>query len=681
MSERDGRKKVLFVCIGNACRSPMAEAIARRDAPDAIDAFSAGLMPIGFLPELTEQTLMKNGYSVEGLESKGISPKIWGQADIVINMSGRPRELAFREYSKVEDWEMEDPFGEDLETHQRVFEKIRLRVGELAQQCRTKNSGAASAERRTHARLGATSLIFTTTNAANGGIVFNISEGGLALSAAMRLLDGPLCMRIQFPESRNWIAAIGRIAWKSKSNKEAGVRFVDLTEEARQHIRNWIASQAPSLDCSEQTESSPEQRHVRQEITSAPPLGKMIARSPTSGDTREEHLATWLFPPAPAAASTSPSAKLPVSGPRPYVGTNKRSDKNAPQSRPRPASEQRGLRAPQRRLLGTFVAVGLLAAFIALVLERMPMRVDGRNESITPAAHRAAESTGTLPSPPVSSVASEPSPIEDKLSAPVSEAKPLPDPLPTDHLPTDIEESVRDASAEKVPRQVSVARGAFPSTTLKPPRPPKKSAPPRLEPTEPPSGVVANVNSLPIDRTQPQKAATQPSSPQQLETPKPPPLNVASNAPAAAPDANLEVKKEPAAPAVQPVTAPQMTGEVSVLTDAYPSLRADERGSKKQKHGASLELGHLLSRVVPVYPEEAKRQGIQGTVKLHAVLDRYGSVKSLQPVSGPAILGAAVVNAVRQWQYTETKLAGQPVETEVDVAVVFRLSIPAAPKS
>ena len=205
MSKRDERKKVLFVCIGNACRSPMAEAVARLDAPDAIDAFSAGLMPIGFVPELTEQTLMKNGYWVEGLEPKGISPKIWEQADIVINMSGRPRELAFREYSKVEDWEMEEPLGENLETHQRVFEKIRLRVGELARQCRRENGAAASAERRTRARLGATSLIFTTLNQANGGIIFNISEGGLALSAAMPLLDDPVYMRIQFPESRNWI--------------------------------------------------------------------------------------------------------------------------------------------------------------------------------------------------------------------------------------------------------------------------------------------------------------------------------------------------------------------------------------------------------------------------------------------------------------------------------------------
>lgn len=664
----------------------MAEAIARLDAPDVIDAFSAGLMPIGFLPELTEQTLMKNGYWVEGLEPKGISPKIWKQADIVINMSGRPRELAFREYSKVEDWEMEDPFGENLETYQRVFEKIQLRVGELAQQCRRKSGAAASAERRTRARLGATSLIFTTLNQANGGIIFNISESGLALSAGMPLLDGPLHMRIQFPESRNWIEATGQIAWTSKSNKEAGIRFVDLTEGARQHISNWIASQARSLDFSEQTDTSSEQRHARGEITGAPSLAQMIARPPTSRDAREERVASWLFLLAPAAASTSPSAKPALSEPKPfrgtspsanvplstYVPTSKRSDKDAPQSRPQSASEQRGLRAPLGRLLGTFVVVGLLTGFIALALGWIPVRLDGRNESTTAAAHRSAESSGTLPRPPVSGVASEPNPIEDKLSAPVSEARPL---------PTDTEQSFRDASAEKSRRQVSVARGAFPSTILKPPRSPKKSALPRLEPTEQLSGVVANADRHLIDKSPPQSAVTQPSSARQVETPKPSSGNAAANAPSDAPTANLEVKKDSPAPAGQPVTATEMIGEVSVLTDAYPSLRTDEPGSKKQKHGASLELGHLLSRVVPVYPEEAKRQGIQGTVKLHAVVDRYGSVKSLQPVSGPSILGAAVVNAVRQWRYTETKLAGQPVETEVDVAVLFRLSIPATPKS
>jgi len=63
----------------------MAEAIARVDASDTIDAFSAGLAPIGFVTEMTKQTLMRNGYWVEGLESKRISPKVWEQVDIVIS--------------------------------------------------------------------------------------------------------------------------------------------------------------------------------------------------------------------------------------------------------------------------------------------------------------------------------------------------------------------------------------------------------------------------------------------------------------------------------------------------------------------------------------------------------------------------------------------------------------------
>ncbi len=147
MDKKDGRVKVLFVCIGNACRSPMAEAIARLDAPDAIEAFSAGLAPIGFVPWLTRLTLKRNGYLVEGLEPKGISPEAWERADIVINISGRPREQAFREYSKVEDWEIEDPFDRDLDIYQRVFEKIRLRIAELAQECRQKIAAARSAEK------------------------------------------------------------------------------------------------------------------------------------------------------------------------------------------------------------------------------------------------------------------------------------------------------------------------------------------------------------------------------------------------------------------------------------------------------------------------------------------------------------------------------------------------------
>jgi len=55
---------------------------------------------------------------------KRISPKSLGTVDIVSNMSGRPRTLAFDEYSKVEDCDIEDPYGQDPNTYQRVFEEF-----------------------------------------------------------------------------------------------------------------------------------------------------------------------------------------------------------------------------------------------------------------------------------------------------------------------------------------------------------------------------------------------------------------------------------------------------------------------------------------------------------------------------------------------------------------------------
>src|SRR6202047_5326455 len=141
---RPRRSKVLFVCIGNSCRSPMAEAIAWKDASQEIEASSAGLAPLGFVAEMTTQTLLKNGYAVDGLASKPISREAWEAADIVINMSGRAREFAFRNFrshAKVEDWEIEDPYG-DAAKYQGTYESIQGRVAELARRLRNKSAAA-----------------------------------------------------------------------------------------------------------------------------------------------------------------------------------------------------------------------------------------------------------------------------------------------------------------------------------------------------------------------------------------------------------------------------------------------------------------------------------------------------------------------------------------------------------
>lgn len=116
----------------------MAEAIARYDAADVMEASSAGLYPLGYIADLTKQTLMKNGYSANGLTSDILTRENAEATDLIINMTGRTGGEIFRGQENVEDWLVEDPYGEDPETYQRVFEGIRRRVNLLAHSLREK---------------------------------------------------------------------------------------------------------------------------------------------------------------------------------------------------------------------------------------------------------------------------------------------------------------------------------------------------------------------------------------------------------------------------------------------------------------------------------------------------------------------------------------------------------------
>jgi len=114
----------------------MAESIARRDAADVIEACSAGLTPLGYVPVLTMQTLAANGYSIEGLCSTPITRAVWDDTNMVINMSGVPKHLAFVDYGKVEDWDVQDPYGNDPVLYQTIHEDIRRKVAQLADRLR-----------------------------------------------------------------------------------------------------------------------------------------------------------------------------------------------------------------------------------------------------------------------------------------------------------------------------------------------------------------------------------------------------------------------------------------------------------------------------------------------------------------------------------------------------------------
>jgi protein TonB len=58
-------------------------------------------------------------------------------------------------------------------------------------------------------------------------------------------------MRFQLPDSKEWIETSGEVTWISESPREAGVRFVDLMEDTRAKIRNWISQEPLRPDTSQ----------------------------------------------------------------------------------------------------------------------------------------------------------------------------------------------------------------------------------------------------------------------------------------------------------------------------------------------------------------------------------------------------------------------------------------------
>lgn len=81
----------------------------------------------------------------------------------------------------------------------------------------------------------------------------------------------------------------------------------------------------------------------------------------------------------------------------------------------------------------------------------------------------------------------------------------------------------------------------------------------------------------------------------------------------------------------------------------------------------------LIHSVRPKYPDVARHAGIEGTVRLRAIIDKDGTVQDVKVISGPAVLAQAATEAVRQWQYAPTLMDGKPVNVVTTVTVEFKL--------
>jgi len=135
------KTKVLFVCIGNMCRSPMAEGFARDKGADVVESYSAGLHPTGVVSEDAILMMEEHGVDITRQRSKGLEEVPFDDMDIVVSITGIPAAEVFPSdfKGKLIDWKIDDPIGSPLSVFRRVRDEIEEHVKNLLEEIRKAN--------------------------------------------------------------------------------------------------------------------------------------------------------------------------------------------------------------------------------------------------------------------------------------------------------------------------------------------------------------------------------------------------------------------------------------------------------------------------------------------------------------------------------------------------------------
>jgi len=127
---------VLFVCIGNACRSQIAEAwlkhFSETEGRSDIEVFSAGSHPLGYVPEITIQTMAEVDIDLSDHSSKTIASLPRQEFDYVISLCGD--RCPYVPAEQHIDWPTADPFGGSPTAFQEIREQLKQRVLKLLQE-------------------------------------------------------------------------------------------------------------------------------------------------------------------------------------------------------------------------------------------------------------------------------------------------------------------------------------------------------------------------------------------------------------------------------------------------------------------------------------------------------------------------------------------------------------------
>ena len=488
-------------------------------------------------------------------------------------------------------------------------------------------------DRRTHSRHRIRALAYVELGENNGGIVLNISEGGFGVRAAEAIQEDSLSrLRFQMQHATQPLEMSGKIAWTSESRKEAGVCFTDLRDEALSEIRTWILQEVSPGRSPKQfpvaRRSIGATAEKNESISDEFSRGE-IAEAETQDNTDHQVAGPSIIPDSKSKFSGPIVSKAPAEGQEYGATLFPKAASPAPASRlPVTAlaaikepgsvpSVSRAQNAPEnwmdfRVQMGRGWMVAALVTFLVAISFSAGMAVRrGGLVGLGPNAD-APPSTGaqTQNSVPAAPAARTPSkPLQIDIVDSSNQRWTIPANTSAPHS------GANGAGTESRGSPQDSSENIAPSSDLRP-------APEH------------------------QDAGGAPAVPSQ----------------------------KGASPTLLSLPEHSVSASGSVAVSSQRSLVVPAGSSQSTSPpGKNLQVGQLVNLIDPLYPPEAEQKHIEGTVRIHATIGVDGSIKDLQPLSGPASLLPAALTAVREWRYNPTLLNGQPIETQEDISVVFRL--------
>jgi len=121
---------VLFVCVHNAGRSQMAAGYLQHLAGDRIEVMSSGSAPKDSINPVAAEVMLEEGIDIRNNEPKILTDEQVQASDVVITM-GCGDACKFYPGKRYEDWDLQDPAGQDADTVRSIRDNIKARVESL----------------------------------------------------------------------------------------------------------------------------------------------------------------------------------------------------------------------------------------------------------------------------------------------------------------------------------------------------------------------------------------------------------------------------------------------------------------------------------------------------------------------------------------------------------------------